>query len=71
MNPKKRSRQERAIESFTKIAALHESNADLTRKILEDKGKLDGKTDEQIEKIRKTKLARVKTSLENTKANLR
>tara|TARA_B100000029_G_C17552020_1_gene950430 strand:- start:113 stop:328 length:216 start_codon:yes stop_codon:yes gene_type:complete len=71
MNPKKRSRQERAIVMMEKQVALHESNADFTRKILEDKDKLDGKTDEQIEKIRKTKLERVKTSLENTKTNLR
>ena len=71
MSPKQRSRKERAIKLMESQISLHESNTDFTRKILEDKDTLKGKTDEQIEKVRKKKLESLKTSLENTKNNLR
>ena len=45
------------------------ANAELTKRILEDKGLTD-KTSEEIEKIRKKKIERAKTALENTKKNL-
>ena len=58
-------RRDSAIERLTKTIAAHEAGAELTTKILEDK-KLS-KTPEEIEKLRKKKLERAKTTLENTK----
>ena len=60
-------RQEGAIERLTATIAAHEAGVELTTKILEDK-KLS-KTSEEIEKLRKKKLERAKTALENTKKN--
>ena len=62
-------RRENAINRLEKTITEHEANADLTKRILEDK-KLS-KTSEEIEKIRKKKIERAKTTLENTKANLK
>jgi hypothetical protein len=63
----KRLRRDSAIERLTKTIAAHEAGVELTTKILEDK-KLS-KTPEEIEKLRKKKLERAKTTLENTKKN--
>ena len=60
-------RRESAIERLTVTVAAHEAGVELTTKILEDK-KLS-KTPEEIEKLRKKKLERAKTTLENTKKN--
>ena len=60
-------RRDAAIERLTKTIAAHEAGVELTTKILEDK-KLS-KTPEEIEKLRKKKLERAKTTLENTKKN--
>ena len=60
-------RRDSAIESLTNTIAAHEAGVELTTKILEDK-KLS-KTPEEIEKLRKKKLERAKTTLENTKKN--
>ena len=60
-------RRDSAIERLTNTIAAHESGVELTTKILEDK-KLS-KTPEEIEKLRKKKLDRAKTTLENTKKN--
>jgi hypothetical protein len=60
-------RRESAIERLTNTIAAHEAGVELTTKILEDK-KLS-KTPEEIEKLRKKKLERAKTTLENTKKN--
>ena len=66
---KRRLRKENAINRLEKTITEHEANAELTKRILEDK-KLS-KTSEEIEKIRKKKIERAKTTLENTKANLK
>ena len=58
-------RRDSAIERLTKTIAAHEAGVELTTKILEDK-KLS-KTPEEIEKLRKKKPERAKTTLENTK----
>ena len=60
-------RRDAAIERLTNTIAAHEAGVELTTKILEDK-KLS-KTSEEIEKLRKKKLERAKTTLENTKKN--
>ena len=60
-------RRDSAIERLTNTIAAHEAGVELTIKILEDK-KLS-KTPEEIEKLRKKKLERAKTALENTKKN--
>ena len=60
-------RRDSAIERLTNTIAAHEAGVELTTKILEDK-KLS-KTPEEIENLRKKKLERAKTTLENTKKN--
>ena len=60
-------RRDSAIEQLTATIAAHEAGVELTTKILKDK-KLS-KTPEEIEKLRKKKLERAKTTLENTKKN--
>ena len=65
---KRRLRKENAINRLEKTITEHEANAELTKRILEDK-KLT-KTSEEIEKLRKKKIERAKTTLENTKKNL-
>jgi len=60
-------RRDSAIERLTNTIAAHEAGVELTTKILGDK-KLS-KTPEEIEKLRKKKLERAKTTLENTKKN--
>ena len=65
----KKLRRESAIGRLTNTIAAHEAGVELTTKILEDKKLF--KTSEEIEKLRKKKLERAKTTLENTKKNLR
>ena len=60
-------RRDSAIERLTNTIAAHEAGVELTTKILKDK-KLS-KTPEETEKLRKKKLERAKTTLENTKKN--
>ena len=60
----KRLRRDNAIGRLEKTITEHEANAELTKRILEDK-KLT-KTSEEIEKLRKKKIERAKTTLENT-----
>ena len=62
---RKALRRENAINRLEKTIAAHEANAELTKRILEDKNL--SKTSEEIEKIRKKKIERAKTTLENTK----
>ena len=62
-------RRDAAIERLTKTIAAHEAGVELTTKILEDKKLF--KTSEEIEKLRKKKLERAKTTLENTKKKFR
>ena len=61
-------RRDNAIGRLEKTITEHEANAELTKRILEDK-KLT-KTSEEIEKLRKKKIERAKTTLENTKRML-
>ena len=58
-------RRESAIERFKATVAAHEAGVELTTRILEDKKIF--KTEDEIEKLRKKKLERAKTTLENTK----
>ena len=62
-------RRDAAIERLTKTIAAHEAGVELTTKILEDKKIF--KTEDEVEKLRKKKLERAKTTLENTKKNFR
>ena len=62
-------RRDAAIERLTATIAAHEAGVELTSKILEDKKIF--KTSEEIEKLRKKKLERAKTTLENTKKKFR
>ena len=65
----KRDRQERAIEMIEGQIAQHEKGVELVERVLEDK-KIT-KTQDEIEKIRKKKLEKAKTVLENTKRNMK
>ena len=65
----KRDRQVRAIEVIEGQIAQHEKGVELVERVLEDK-KIT-KTQDEIEKIRKKKLEKAKTVLENTKKNMK
>ena len=65
----KRDRQERAIEMIEGQIAQHEKGVELVERVLKDK-KIT-KTQDEIEKIRKKKLEKAKTVLENTKRNMK
>jgi len=65
---KKRLRRESAIILLGKQISAHEANNEFVSRILKDKNLT--KTSEEIERIRKKKLERAKTCLENTKKNL-
>ena len=61
----KNLRRESAMERLKATVAAHEAGVELTTRILEDKKIF--KTEDEIEKLRKKKLERAKTTLENTK----
>jgi len=65
-------RRESAISLLEKQISAHEANSEFVTKILKDKNviKVNPSNHELIEKIRKKKLERAKTCLENTKKNL-
>ena len=65
----KRDRQERAIEMIEGQIVQHEKGVELVERVLKDK-KIT-KTQDEIEKIRKKKLEKAKTVLENTKRNMK
>ena len=65
----KRDRQEAAIKVIEGQIAQHEKGVELGKRVLEDK-KIT-KTQDEIEKIRKKKLEKAKTVLENTKKNMK
>ena len=65
----KRDRQVRAIAMIEGQIAQHEKGVELVERVLEDK-KIT-KTQDEIEKIRKKKLEKAKTVLENTKRNMK
>ena len=65
----KRDRQERAVKMIEGQIAQHEKGVELVNRVLKDK-KIT-KTQDEIEKIRKKKLEKAKTVLENTKKNMK
>ena len=65
----KRNRQESAIKRLENTLTLHEANTELTKRILEDKGKT--KTSDEIEKLRQKKIERTKITIKNTKKNMK
>ena len=65
----KRDRQEAAIKVIEGQIAQHEKGVELVNRVLKDK-KIT-KTQDEIEKIRKKKLEKAKTVLENTKKNMK
>ena len=66
----KRDRQERAIERLEKTLTMHEANSELTIAIMEDKKMSTGAAD-KVESIRQQKIKRAKTTIENTKENMK
>ena len=68
----KRDRQVRAIEVIEGQIAQHEKGVELVKRVLEEKNtKLPIKTQDELEKIRKKKLEKAKTVLENTKKKMK
>ncbi len=67
----KLGRQERAVSLMEKHITEHEKSVEFTKRILEDKELLKDRSEEQVEKIRKKKLERIKTCLENTKGKMK
>ena len=70
MKHNKRIRQEEAIKRLEKTLAMHEANAELTVAIMEDKKLSTGAAD-KVESIRQHKIKSAKTTIENTKANMK
>ena len=70
MKHNKRNRQEGAIKRLEKTLAMHEANTELTVAIMEDKEMSTGATD-KVESIRQYKIKSAKTTIENTRANMR
>ena len=66
----KRERQQGAIQRLEKTIAMHETNAELTIAIMEDKNLSTGSAD-KVESIRKHKIKRAKTTIEKTKEKMR
>ena len=67
----KRARQERAINLHESTITAHEKSQELTKRILEDKELTKKLSSDEVEKLRQKKLDRARTSLENTKKNLK
>ena len=76
----RKNRQEGAIKRLEKTVALHEANAEFTKRIIEDHKESGSEkymkfdrnhTEEQIEKIRTKKIERAKTTIENTKEKMK
>ena len=68
-NPGKRLRQEGAIKRLEQTIAAHESGPILVQEILQSKSKQ--MMIPEIEKLRKKKIERAKTTIENTKRNMK
>ena len=66
----KRLRREGAIKRLEKTVALHEANTQLTIAIMEDHNLSTGAAN-KVESIRAKKIERAKTTIENTKENLK
>jgi len=68
-NLEKRVRQESAIKRLENTLKMHEANAELTVAIMKDKELSTGASD-KVESIRKKKIERVKTTIQNTKKRM-
>ncbi len=68
-NLEKRVRQESAIKRLENTLKMHEANAELTVAIMKDK-ELSTGANEKVESIRKKKIERVKTTIQNTKKRM-
>ena len=66
----KRNRQESAIERLEKTLSMHEANTELTVAIMEDKKMSTGAAD-KVESIRQHKIESARTTIENTKGNMK
>ena len=66
----KRLRQEGAIKRLEKTVAMHEANTELTLAIMEDHNLSTGAAD-KVESIRAKKIERAKTTIKNTKENIK
>jgi hypothetical protein len=68
-NLRKQVRQENAIKRLEKTITMHEANAELTVAIMKVKELSTGSTD-KVESIRKKKIERAKTTIQNTKKRM-
>ena len=66
----KRARQESAIKRLEKTLVMHEANAELTIAIMKEKELSTGAAD-KVESIRAKKIERAKTTIKNTKGNMK
>ena len=66
----KRARQESAIKRLEKTLAMHEANAELTVAIMKEKELSTGAAD-KVESVRAKKIERTKTTIKNTKENMK
>ena len=66
----KRARQESAIKRLETTLAMHKANAELTVAIMKEKELSTGAAD-KVEKIRAKKIERAKTTIKNTKENMK
>ena len=66
----KRARQESAIKRLETTLAMHEANAELTVAIMKEKELSTGAAD-KVESIRAKKIERTKTTIKNTKENMK
>ena len=66
----KRARQESAIKRLETTLAMHESNAELTVAIMKEKELSTGAAD-KVESVRAKKIERTKTTIKNTKENMK
>ena len=66
----KQLRREGAIKRLETTLAMHKANAELTVAIMEEKKLSTGAAD-KVESIRQQKIKRAKTTIENTKENMK
>ena len=66
----KRARQESAIKRLETTLAMHKANAELTVAIMKEKELSTGAAD-KVESIRAKKIERTKTTIKNTKENMK
>ena len=66
----KRARQESAIKRLETTLAMHEANTELTVAIMKEKELSTGAAD-KVESVRAKKIERTKTTIKNTKENLK